>query len=699
MVTGTGSRLRARLAASTAVCLGVAGLSVALVAAPSTAANSPVTYGCKVGLIDRDYKVTWESDAPENVDPGATLRPKLTAAVVIPKDEAMWLRIGVESVAGKLTGTVKVGGVDREVTLAIASTKLSGDGDLALAASGTLGDVVAGADGETIRIEAGAISRIHLDKTGLWNLDLGDHVTTNCARKSGAALIDTIAVGEGGSSTGNPDPAPVDLAYECPVPVLGKKTFVSTTHVKASGQVAPGSTFDPQIDVTMSVPADLADSMRSIMGTKALGGQIVSHVNVNGQPRQVTITIPNSPVPATGGFSLAGSGSLGPITAGAAGEWIQIVAGKQDVTMNLYKTTDASDQANPQIMSCALAAGNDGLLANILSGSSAPANPDPGPVDLAYSCEVPLLGKQSFATRIHVKAKGQVDPQSTFDPEVAVTLDIPSGMADQLRGLIGAKALGGVIESTILVNSVARTVVIDVPTAALPTTGGFALSGSGQLGPITAGASGEWIQLVSGAQNVKMSYYKTADASDAPTERQLPCTLNAGQDPLLANILAAKAGTVTPPPPPPPVVVPPTTTPPTTTPPTTTPPTTAGPAPTPGTPTPGQRAGVSAKVVAKQARSGAVKMQVRLASLGDASDLVSGKVRFQVRNKAVKGKKGKLSRTASVLAGGVASVKLGAKQVRALVAGRSAKVVLTVSYSGSELNLPVRVTRVVKLRG
>ncbi len=733
-------RLRGRLAAVAGVSLAVAGLAV-VTASPTSAVSQPLTYACTqpdlFGNKTLDQTLTVDTTAPAELAAGASVSPKVTAQLTLHKDTVglmkFWKGVGIDTVSGgSIDLMLSVGGTARPVSLAVEGAKLPESGTMTLTATGSLGRVDAATAGETIAIEVAAVSKLTFQLKSLGLIDINPPLAIeSCDAKSIAdRTVDTISVIESQTNPANPDPQPVDLDYSCPVPVLGTTVFGSTTQVVSYGEVDPGSTFDPAVKVDMTVPASLVSQMKSLLGAKAVSGTITSKLTVNGVPRDVVMTIPVTAAPDAGPMQLRANGRIGDITAGAAGEWIEIAAGDQAVAMRLHKQADGSDAVDPTVLSCSRT-NADGTLARILATTQQPANPDPAPVDLAYSCPVPVIGTKVFESRILIRTAGQVPPGATFTPAVDVQMVVPADLVSQMKSLLGAKAVSGSITSTMTVNGTPREVVMTIPAVAAPESGAMTLHASGQLGPITAGADGEWIEIATGAQQlVAMRLHKQADASDAVDPVSLTCARTTADDGTLARILV-KDGSREPLPEEPTPTPTPTTPTPTPTTPTPTPtPTTPTPTPTSSTPTtptspvptspvpttpapstpvpttpvpttpqaPG-RAAVAATLTAKQARAGKVVLKVRLRTLGDAADVVSGRVRF-----TVKGAKGAtITRSAPVLRGGKVKVVLSPKVLRRLASGtpatsRGVRLRITASYGGSEIHLPVVVKRTVKVR-
>lgn len=152
------------------------------------------------------------------------------------------------------------------------------------------------------------------------------------------------------------------IGMSCEVPVLGAKAFAVDITTNAPANAAPGSSFAPRITSKMTVPADLADLMRGILGANAISGEIQATVLVDGAPVVTTVTVPRTAVPASGAVLLTGTGQLPAIPAGPAGGRHTLAAGPQNVVMTLFKP--GTDPGQPFPITCTPAAGQNATVSS-----------------------------------------------------------------------------------------------------------------------------------------------------------------------------------------------------------------------------------------------------------------------------------------------------------------------------------------------
>lgn len=140
---------------------------------------------------------------------------------------------------------------------------------------------------------------------------------------SGAAVLGVAA----------PASAAATLTYNCDTP-LGAQTFTAN-YTLDGDSVAPGETITPEVDVTLTIPASLADQMRFFLGTDEISGEIAAATTVDGVDDPSTLVIPPTPVPSSGDVPVEASGPLSPVTGGELGDTLAVATGDQVVTMLL----------------------------------------------------------------------------------------------------------------------------------------------------------------------------------------------------------------------------------------------------------------------------------------------------------------------------------------------------------------------------
>jgi len=154
------------------------------------------------------------------------------------------------------------------------------------------------------------------------------------------------------------------LSFDCNVPILGTQTFSANITSNAPAQLPTGSSATPTVTTVLTVPASLADLMRSLLSADHVDGVIHSTALVNGVAQVVDLTVPLTAVGASGtDVPLSATGTLAPITAGAPGTVTTVAAGAQDAALNLISAGSPSAFDVP----CTPSAGQTLTLAKITS--------------------------------------------------------------------------------------------------------------------------------------------------------------------------------------------------------------------------------------------------------------------------------------------------------------------------------------------
>lgn len=179
----------------------------------------------------------------------------------------------------------------------------------------------------------------------------------------GLAASTAVVLGTPGTASA----APIDFA--CTVPILGPKTFVVDVTTNAPTSVPAGTSIAPMVTTTLTVPADLADTIRGpLVGANEISGTIQATNLVDGTEVPTTITIPSTNIGTSGPAVLTGTGVMDAIAAGAAGTTHQISAGEQSVTMTLYKDgVVVTPPININPIPCAPAPGSNTLVSTFTS--------------------------------------------------------------------------------------------------------------------------------------------------------------------------------------------------------------------------------------------------------------------------------------------------------------------------------------------
>ena len=129
-----------------------------------------------------------------------------------------------------------------------------------------------------------------------------------------------------------------DVPYDCTSTSTGPFDATAVIDTDAPLQLGTGLTVPIKLSTSVVVPADEVTELRTA-GIATVVGSVTANFIVNGVPRQATLTIPSTAVPASGTMTLVGTGAAGTITAGAVGTSIVIGAGDFSVSFAAYNST------------------------------------------------------------------------------------------------------------------------------------------------------------------------------------------------------------------------------------------------------------------------------------------------------------------------------------------------------------------------
>lgn len=213
----------------------------------------------------------------------------------------------------------------------------------------------------------------------------------------------------------------VPISQNCTT-IIGAKTFASDMVTDAPASIMSGTALTPKWTASMSVPSDLSSLMYGALKARTISGTIVLHTTVDGVATDVTLAIPETPVPATGDLPFTATGAGAPITAGAAGK--NIVLGAAGAVVSMKYTNDVGTTADMPggVIPCASGAttvSTTAVTAAPVSVDPKPENPKPQPAPVATTTTA-HAAYQAKAHRITVKAT--VKPKASATGKVAFVL-------------------------------------------------------------------------------------------------------------------------------------------------------------------------------------------------------------------------------------------------------------------------------------
>lgn len=234
----------------------------------------------------------------------------------------------------------------------------------------------------------------------------------NSARRS-LAVLTAAGLAVGGSMLATPaHAASATLKYDCEVPILGPKVFTVVVDTDAPASIAP-NTASAALNATakVTVPEDMVNAMRAALQGESVDGTATVKSTVNGvAAADSSMTIPSTPVPASGALTVTAAGVMGALPAAAEGTVYTLAAGDFTAVMNVRKS-DGS--ASPFTIPCAPQAGQD-LTVDTVTVSATPL-PEPEPAEPAATT-TKLKAKYSAKSK---KAKVTVTVATADDSSAA----------------------------------------------------------------------------------------------------------------------------------------------------------------------------------------------------------------------------------------------------------------------------------------
>lgn len=182
-------------------------------------------------------------------------------------------------------------------------------------------------------------------------------------RRGAAAAAATACLVAGGLSTAPATAASAALVYTCTVPAVGAKTFTVSLDTDAADSIAFGEKITPALSASLTIPEDLANSLRGLQAKKASGSSSQDLV-VDGVTATVAMTIKESVVPPNGPIVLDATGTLAEMTGKRAGTPIAITAANLTATLT-FTQANGTPAFGPVTVPCTLNPGQNPVVDSI----------------------------------------------------------------------------------------------------------------------------------------------------------------------------------------------------------------------------------------------------------------------------------------------------------------------------------------------
>jgi hypothetical protein len=143
-------------------------------------------------------------------------------------------------------------------------------------------------------------------------------------------------------------------------------------------------------------------------------------------------------------------------------------------------------------------------------------------VEFDVTCQT-ALGEQTFAIDVTTDAPAELPSGASHTPKVTAVLTVPAGMADALRGFLGAEEVEGTIVAQAVVNGTPLPVPLAIPRTDVGEAGTPAIvTATGQSPiPLTAGTPGRY-NLAAGDMEVDLTVYNAQ--GEATPVNDIMCT-------------------------------------------------------------------------------------------------------------------------------------------------------------------------------
>ncbi len=345
-----------------------------------------------------------------------------------------------------------------------------------------------------------------------------------------------------------------NLTYRCAFPLVGQQDVNATVNITIPDTGTTGTRIvNGDLKITATLSANIVNALRAFQ-TATTEGTAVADVDAAYDSKNMTLGIPGlkiakQTVPPSGTMPVDISGPVPSLIVYKAGG-VSLAAGavftaKVD-TRKADGTPTALGVLNVPCTVKATTPPQDRSLATIaVSGSDvtppAPGTPPTQPIDksLTYNCVFPETGAVDVAGRITgtIPATGTVN--NRVQPTLSVTATLPTSVVDVLRNNSAATVSGkGVADADNAYNGTSITVGIPgpVPSVDVPASGELTATLAPAVPSVTVGAPGT-VTISAGQQlNGTFTPLKADGTPTALGTFDVPCTLNAGQDPTLGAI-------------------------------------------------------------------------------------------------------------------------------------------------------------------
>jgi hypothetical protein len=350
-------------------------------------------------------------------------------------------------------------------------------------------------------------------------------------------------------------PVSKNLTYRCTFPLVGPQDVAATVAITFPDSGTTGSRLvNGDLNITATLSANIVSALRAFQ-TATTQGSAVADVDATHNTNTFTLGIPGlgiakQNVPASGTMPVVIAGPTPSMIVYKAGNIVmkagaqfnaKVDTRKADGTptalgvLNVPCTVKVTTPAQDLTLATIPVTGDDVTPPN--GGTSVPG----GTVNktLTYSCVFPQSGAQDVTGTITGTIPASAAHGTRMQPSLSIAATIPAVVADVLRANSSATVSGkGQADAYAAYNGSNITVGVPgpVPSVAVPASGALTATLSPAVPSISVPNAGS-VALAAGPE--LHGTFTPLQADGTPTALgtfDVPCTLNAGQDPALGTI-------------------------------------------------------------------------------------------------------------------------------------------------------------------
>ncbi|GAB3883714.1 hypothetical protein GCM10029964_043540 [Kibdelosporangium lantanae] len=374
-----------------------------------------------------------------------------------------------------------------------------------------------------------------------------------------ASVLAAVALGAGfivgSATTASASTVSKNLTYRCTFPLVGAQDVAATVAITFPDSGTTGSRIvNGDLSITATLSANIVSALRAFQ-TATTSGSAVADVDASHGGNNFTLglpglTIAQQSVPASGSMPVAISGPTPSMVVYKAGDVVLKAGASFTAKVDTRKANGQPTSLGVLNVPCTIKATTppqDPTLTTIPVTGADVTPPDlgtqvPGGTvnkTLNYTCNFPSSGPQTVTGTITGSIPASGAHGTRLQPNLSISATIPTAVADVLRGANAATVSGkGQVDAAAAYNGSNITVGIpsNVPSTTVPASGPI----TGTIAPLVPSISVPNAGSIALAAGPELhGTFTPLQADGTPTSLgtfDVPCTLDAGQDPALGTI-------------------------------------------------------------------------------------------------------------------------------------------------------------------